>query len=271
MLKDIKSQYFIQILFSILDDGSKLKIIRYNKNLQNLLDIHLMNYKRFSGRYIKHIANKKIKEYSCYGNHRLIYEGEYLSGKRHGKGIEFDSKFGRIIYEAEYLNGKRHGKGKEYEDDNGYLIFEGEFLNGKRWTGKVYDINNDGKVNKVIYEMKDGKGFGHENLDDKYFIGEYLNGEKNGKGKEYYKWYLIYEGEYLNGKRHGKGREYAKNYLIFEGEYYNGKRWNGKTNVENSNIKYELKNGKRIFSPIYFLSLAYLGRRKLVRRRICKW
>ena len=147
------------------------------------------------------------------------------------------------MYEGEYLNGKRHGKGKEYEDDNGKLIYEGEYLNGKRWTGKVYDITENGRIKNVIYELKDGKGFGHENNNDKYFIGEYLNGEKNGKGKEYYKYYLIYEGEYLNGKRHGKGREYAKNYLIFEGEYYNGKRWNGKTNVENSSIKYELKNG----------------------------
>ena len=247
MLKNIKSQYFIKMIFSILDDGSKLKIIRYNKNLQNHLDINLMNYKRFSGRFIKYITNKKVREYSSYGNyghHRLIYEGEYLNGKRNGKGIEFDSKHGIIMYEGEYLNGKRHGKGKEYGGDNGNLIFEGEFLCGKRWTGKIYDTNEDGKINKVIYELKDGKGFVHEEHDDKYFIGEYLNGEKNGKGKEYYKYYLIYEGEYLNGKRHGKGREYAKNYLIFEGEYYNGKRWNGKTNVENSNIKYELKNGK---------------------------
>ena len=34
-----------------------------------------------------------------------------------------------------------------------------------------------------------------------------MNGERNGKGKEYdYK--IIFEGEYLNGKRNGKGKEY---------------------------------------------------------------
>ena len=38
---------------------------------------------------------------------------------------------------------------------------------------------------------------------------------------------LRYEGEYLNGKRNGKGKEYNHNELIFEGEYINGKR-NGK-------------------------------------------
>ena len=58
MLKDIKSQYFIQMLFSFLDDGSKLKIIRYNKNFQTHLHINLMNYKIFSGRFIKYTTNK---------------------------------------------------------------------------------------------------------------------------------------------------------------------------------------------------------------------
>ena len=34
-------------------------------------------------------------------------------------------------FEGEYLNGKRNGKGKEY-DENGELKFEGEYLDGKR-------------------------------------------------------------------------------------------------------------------------------------------
>ena len=41
------------------------------------------------------------------------------------------------------------------------------------------------------------------------FEGEYLNGERIGKGKEYGCYgELIFEGEYLNGKRNGKGKEY---------------------------------------------------------------
>ena len=36
-----------------------------------------------------------------------------------------------MIYEGEYLNGKRNGKGKEYDSD-GELKFEGEYLNGKK-------------------------------------------------------------------------------------------------------------------------------------------
>ena len=42
------------------------------------------------------------------------------------------------------------------------------------------------------------------------FEGKYLNGQRNGKGKEHncYNGNLIFEGEYLNGKRNGKGKEY---------------------------------------------------------------
>ncbi len=38
----------------------------------------------------------------------------------------------KLIFEGEYLNGKRSGKGKEYDELNGKLIFEGEYLNGKK-------------------------------------------------------------------------------------------------------------------------------------------
>ena len=38
---------------------------------------------------------------------------------------------------------------------------------------------------------------------------------------------LIFEGEYSNGIRVGKGKEYYKNDIIFEGEFFKDKRWNG--------------------------------------------
>ena len=88
----------------------------------------------------------------------------------------------------------------------------------------------------IIYELKEGKGYINEYYDDKLlFEGEYLNGIKNGKGREYYDdGLLIFEGEYINGKRNGKAKEYDNNpesfnlnQLIFEGELLDGKR-NGK-------------------------------------------
>ena len=54
------------------------------------------------------------------------------------------------------------------------------------------------------------------------YEGEYSNGKKHGKGKEYVG-KLQYEGEFLNGKRHGRGKIYNnKGEIIFDGEFSNG-------------------------------------------------
>jgi len=148
---------------------------------------------------------------------------------------------------------------------DGKLRFEGEYLNDLKWNGKGYDSNNN-----IIYELKDGKGFVKEysNNDKLIFEGEYKNGKRNGKGKEYNLFYdtILFEGEYINGEKNGKGKEYYDNgKLYFEGEYlydfkikgklfinekleYEGefrydKKWTGKGFDENGNIIYELING----------------------------
>ena len=62
MLKDIKSTYFIKLIFSYVDEEQKLKIIKYNKNLQKIIDISIINYKHFRGRYIIYESNGIGKE-----------------------------------------------------------------------------------------------------------------------------------------------------------------------------------------------------------------
>ena len=80
---------------------------------------------------------------------------------------------------------------------------------------------------------------------DLLYEGEYLNGEKNGKGKEYEDNHLIFEGDYLKGKRNGKGKEYYYNKkIMFNGEYKDGKQWNGKGYDPEEKEIYEIKNGK---------------------------
>ena len=65
----------------------------------------------------------------------------------------------------------------------------------------------------------------------KLLKGEYKDGKRHGKGKEYkYNGELEFDGEYKNGERwNGKGKEYYANKKVkFEGEFKNGKKWNGK-------------------------------------------
>jgi len=53
----------------------------------------------------------KIKEYK---NDELIFEGEKKNGIIwNGKGKEYNDD-NYLIYDGEYLNGKKHGKGKLY-------------------------------------------------------------------------------------------------------------------------------------------------------------
>ena len=56
-------------------------------------------------------------------------------------------------FKGEYLNGKRNGKGIEYYN-NDKKLFEGKYLNDLKWDGKGYvPIKNN-----IVYELKNGKG-----------------------------------------------------------------------------------------------------------------
>ena len=143
-------------------------------------------------------------------------------------------------FEGEYLNGKRNGKGKEYDLNSGEVLFEGEYYNNRQLIGKEYDKNGN-----LICEINNIEGKGKEfyGIGELMFEGEYSNGERNGKGKEYYYGNrLLFEGEYLNGKRNGKGKLYnIFGQIIFEGKYLNDKQWEGIGYDPFNNIMYELK------------------------------
>ena len=261
-------------------NGKGKEYYKYNKNIKNNLGITINHYKIFCSKYLITYSNGKVKEFDYDGT--LLYEGEYLNGKRNGKGKEYYD--GKLFYKGEYLNGLKwngkiystkdnvyseikNGKGliKIYYYD-GALLYEGEYLNGKRnGKGKQYYNNgklfcegefvNDKLLNGKIYsgvnnnysEIINGKGFVKQyslfEPDVLIYEGECLNGERNGKGKLYkYKGKLIFEGEFINNHRKN-GRSYVDGRLEFEGEYLYYKKWNGKGYDEEGNIIYELKNG----------------------------
>ena len=145
-IKNIKSPYIIKKIFSFLKEKQKLNMIIYNKCLQKKFCVNVEYYKKISGKYKIGEKNGIGKECNLYTN-KVIFEGEYLNGKRHGKGKAYYND-GKTKFEGEYLNGKRHGKGKEYYD-NSNLRFEGEYLKGQKWNGKVYDYEGNSE-----YELK---------------------------------------------------------------------------------------------------------------------
>ena len=227
MLKNIISIYFNQLLFSHLQEKIKLKVLKYNKSLQNSINISLPNYKLFTKKFIIYETKEKTKgkEYNIYAN---------------------------LEYEGEFLNGERNGKGKEYS--HSLSKFEGEYFKGKRWNGKKLQYYMNGKI-RAEFEYTKGK---ITNIKQYGENGE-INELKEAKGimKEYtYDGVFIFEGEYLNGKRNGKGKEYCEvfnnNILVFEGEYLNGKKWNGKGYDKKHNVIYEIKNGNGFIKEITY-------------------
>ena len=238
--ESIKSKYVIKEVFSFLPEKLKLKMIIYNKIFQELFNVNIENYYNMSVKFKKGGRNGEGIEYD-FKTSNIRFKGEYLNGKKHGRGKEYN-KSGDIIFEGEYANGykiegkgynrdhnlifylEKNGKGKEYYYGN-ELKFEGEYLHGKRWNGKGYD-----KKGNLQFELKYGRGrvYEYDNDNELIFEGEYLDGER-WKGKEYNKYgariFRIFEGEYMNGTRfNGKVKEFYKNNLIFEGEYLKGKR-----------------------------------------------
>ena len=222
-------------------------------------------YNKYGGYAFKiNNGNGYTLEYDTYDN--LIFEGKYSNGEKNGKGYEYiydeDQEANIVIFEGEYKDGIKNGKGKKYYN-NGNLKFEGKYLNGKKWNGKGYD-----RKGNLIYELKNGDGYVKKyyyahifHKDVLIYEGEYKNGEKNGKGKEYDRYgKLIYEGEYKDGKKQGKGKkyyhnekdDYINNYIKFEGEFLNGKKWNGKGYDKKRNIIYELKNGNGYIKKYYY-------------------
>ena len=148
MLENIKSIYFLKLVLSYIDDKRKLELIKYNKTIQNKLNINIIYYKLCSRKYLIFDIKIKVREYNK-ENGYLFYEGEYLNGKRNGNGKGIENG---LIYEGEHLNGKINGKGKEY-DNKGTILFKGEYLNEDKWNKKGYNESNN-----IVYELKNGKG-----------------------------------------------------------------------------------------------------------------
>ena len=83
------------------------------------------------------------------------------------------------------------------------------------------------KIYSIIYNKKLQEKLNINLIDYRRLSGKYKI-EENDKVKIYNSGNnkLIYEGHYLNGKKNGFGREYnEKGRLIYEGYFYDGKKY----------------------------------------------
>ena len=98
MWRTIRSNYLLKEILFYIGDRRKLNLIKYNKKIQEIAGLNLIDFRRFSGKYIKEVCGG-IEIYNSYNN-SLIFEGEYSNGKRNGEGKEYNEK-GKLIFEGE--------------------------------------------------------------------------------------------------------------------------------------------------------------------------
>ena len=157
-------------------------------------------YKKFNNN------NTKFNSYSkqiSFNNENIIekkiYDGDWFDDNINGEGKEIiENENGITTYIGNFLKGKKNGKGKltlsngsEYYGD-----FNEDLLNGNgifKWSeGKYY--NGEWKNNSI-------DGFGILNEENKKYIGYFKNDKKNGIGGCYYKENnVVVIGNWINDK-----------------------------------------------------------------------
>ena len=104
--------------------------------------------------------------------------------------------------------------------------------NGKKWR----------YVGQVVNGLREGKGICYWENGDRY-EGDYRNDNKEGKGIYYFNNGDRYEGDWRNDKKEGKGIEYFHNGDRYEGDFRND-------NKEGKGIYY-YNNGNREMGDYY--------------------
>ena len=142
----------------------------------------------------------------------------------------FTDEYNKNIKKLSNLLNEFNFNNDENKFNDIFIIFNNSILNIKENIEYKIDLKNKLNEDKIIKKanIKKEKEIEYQIEKINIILGEYVNEKKpNIKGKEFdYYSKLLFEGEYLNGKRNGKGKEYYNGNLEYEGEYLNGERYN---------------------------------------------
>ncbi|CEM02612.1 unnamed protein product [Vitrella brassicaformis CCMP3155] len=170
----------------------------------------------------------------------MRYEGEWRNGKYHGKGKEYGPGVVRtkeggdeakicVVYDGDFVDGKREGRGTKYQAYNGGMVklYEGEWKDNQ-WHGEGDEYQHGTLVYRGGWANGKRHGQGEEFINDKVtYRGEWVNGEKNGAVVATGMLWEVhfYHGPTLDGRPHGEGElRDGNNKPIYKGEWKSGKR-----------------------------------------------
>eukprot|EP00210_Caulerpa_lentillifera_P000373 g366.t1 len=161
------------------------------------------------------------------------YKGEWLHGKRHGIGrLIIESSKHQIIYNGQWYNDYQQGKGTiNYPSGNRY---EGQWVQGEKngfgkmqWLDRNEEYEGEWRGNTMhgrgeytwFIQGLDTNTSSNDPFLKRHnkYIGEFVEGKKEGFGRLFYGDGAIYEGEFFQDEKHGLGL-----YLTVSGEIYKG-------------------------------------------------
>ena len=171
-------------------------------------------------------------------NDGSFYEGDIVDGLRHGHGA---FKAATCTYVGEWVKGRRSGKGICYFTEDESCFYKGDWLDGKRHgNGRMQFSSGNVYEGEWRDDLKSGTGEMNWVTQNCVYQGEWQNGQPHGFGEM--KWYddavaspassprragnkvskqmlNRYIGQFESGKRHGVGIFYFQNGTVYEGGF----------------------------------------------------
>ena len=170
----------------------------------------------------------------------LIAILNFVDGIASGPCTLYDND-GIVYFEGYFENGYREGRGKVY-DENGELVFDGFYKEGKKLgifpvkeMGEGYwkEVDENGNVTKISQKDESGKDNGFCYYYDKDHNWDRVCKWENGSEIAYtgpFKLFdepheIWFDGNFVNGYREGRGKEYnKKGEFVSDGYYKEGKK-----------------------------------------------
>lgn len=153
-----------------------------------------------------------------------VYKGGWKDNQRHGYGELKDSKK-QSCYRGYFRKGKKHGKGTVWRHTPKTKAFQkyfcGNFKEGLRHGCGRLSLAERCEPAPSSQEHKQEAGDIERIIE---YEGDFVEGEKEGRGKALLANGSTYEGEFAKGQLTGFGKMKWKNGNYFEGEFRGSKR-----------------------------------------------
>ncbi|KAJ8257695.1 hypothetical protein GJAV_G00188700 [Gymnothorax javanicus] len=179
-----------------------------------------MHQRRINHQYsgqVKNLVRNGFGVY-VYPNGFFRYEGEWKTGKKHGRGKLFmkDGSF----YEGEFVNGEIEGNGLRFWARSGDS-YSGQFKSGElHGFGVMQYASGEKFEGEYCYGLREGHGFLLDKEGNTY-EGSFHEDKKHGEGVMNYRNGDQYEGDWLLDQRQGHGVMHFEDGSIYEGQWRN--------------------------------------------------